>query len=40
MINCQQGLVLRPKSSDLEAKTAGFLEELGFTEKEAVNHAS
>jgi hypothetical protein len=30
MINCQQGLVLRSKSSDLEAQMAGFLEELGY----------
>jgi hypothetical protein len=30
MINCQQGLVLRSKSSDLEAQMAGYLEELGY----------
>ncbi|WP_339721304.1 hypothetical protein [Marinomonas primoryensis] len=40
MINCQQGLVLRSKSRDLEAQMAGFLDELGFTEKGAINDAS
>jgi type I restriction enzyme M protein len=36
----QERLALQTELSDLEAQMAGFLEELGFTEKGAINNAS